>query len=1210
MSNTAKLKKKATELEQKKQFDKALQLYIQLLDEAGRDLDDADLQLYNRVGDLLMRQGNTSEALSYYEKAVDVYAERGFLNNAIALCSKILRQSPARTAVYYKLGKISANKGFKSDAKKNFLEYADRMQKAGQRDEAYRALKEFADLCPDQDDIRLMLAEMLSKENRKDEALDQLQTLYEKLEEEGRGAEARATLDRMKAIDPAVQPRSSGTYRSQKSNDLVFLDLSADLGGKESAPAAAAVAAPPPKRPTTPDIPALEGLSFHFLPEDGDDAAAAREAVEGLEATVPEAVLDDAAIDALLTMPEAVNTLEQVGELEAEIPPQAIEDLEPTAVAAEDDIDLVLEPPAELSGWEPTATDAPHASKTPILAPLIEDPLLSGSEFAELNLQNAAEPRPTPVHDLLLPTELPLLTPPVGGEALGPGMVAVDSPSPIELTALEVEATSDIDLESEMMAPISRTGDRAAIVADAPSAEAFVATDPLGMRVIATAHIPDEEPESPDLLVEATAEPLSDTAAGTDQSESASEDATELSEANEHAEELAAAAAPLLSTEEHDAAILAQLNEASIDAAFETAAVDAPPSDSTAVEVEPDVESVAEEEVVADGALMGDAPGFGDGDEEAGTFVPSPRLSALTLQPDSWTNDDVAEVLIDGEWRDEHVSDAVPATNDEPKRFDDLAAAMMWVPSDERDMPVDVGTPVAPDEDPAFAFHTPRSHLSFGGVEDQLRRRLELVPENWALRRQLGEVLLDSGDRDAGLYELDLAMVGYELSGDLHGAMEVADEIVRLVPVSVRHHQKRVEYAVRSGDRLRLVDAYMELGDALFRDGQADKAHAVYARVLELSPGHERATFALGTFAAPTEDAEPGRVGRPRGLTYITPEDAFAEWEAPAHVLGSFVSAKSGEQPATAEPEALPSDAQGDVPAEQVEGAGAEAVAGEQPSEVRPLEAQEGAAVEAERRYSEPAEEAATLSTDAGPGTPEAAGGRDEAVASEGTSGSVLDTESLRRAVERRNATETDSPAPASAAATEEPPILKRARSLTPVGARDDDFVDLGDWLRATEPEKTTRMVVEEARPSGDEQADFDDMLRRFKRGVAENVEEEDFASHYDLGVAYKEMGLTDEAIAQFQRALRGESHRIRSYEALGQCFVEKGQHAVASALLQRAVETSQVDDTQLVGVLYLLGYSMESMGRRSDAMRYYQRVFAVDIEFRDVAQRVAAMEH
>ncbi|HEX7122549.1 MAG TPA: tetratricopeptide repeat protein, partial [Gemmatimonadaceae bacterium] len=202
MSSVQKLKRRAMEFEQKRQLDRALELYVQLLDEAGRDLPDDDVPLYNRVGDLLMRKGDTAQALAYYERAVDAYAERGFLNNAIALCNKILRQSPGRTSIYYKLGKISARKGFRSDARKNFLEYADRMQKSGNLDEAFRALKEFAALYPEQDDIRLTLADLLSRENRKGEALEQLAALYEKYETEGRAVEARATIERMRAIDP------------------------------------------------------------------------------------------------------------------------------------------------------------------------------------------------------------------------------------------------------------------------------------------------------------------------------------------------------------------------------------------------------------------------------------------------------------------------------------------------------------------------------------------------------------------------------------------------------------------------------------------------------------------------------------------------------------------------------------------------------------------------------------------------------------------------------------------------------------------------------------------------------------------------------------------------------------------------------------------------------------------------------------------------
>jgi len=225
MSNIAKLKKKAAEFEQKKQYDKALELYQQVLDSSRASDEERDVPLYNRVGDLHFRAGNTDEAINYYEKAVDLYAEGGFFNNAIALCNKILRYSPNRSSAYYKLGLISAKKGFNSDAKQNFLEYADRMQKTGKLDEAFRALKEFADLCPGQDDVRLMLADQLTRADRKQEALEQLQFLYDTLEAEGRTTEAAATVQRMQALDPGFTPKKTTTPRQQKKEGLVFLDL-------------------------------------------------------------------------------------------------------------------------------------------------------------------------------------------------------------------------------------------------------------------------------------------------------------------------------------------------------------------------------------------------------------------------------------------------------------------------------------------------------------------------------------------------------------------------------------------------------------------------------------------------------------------------------------------------------------------------------------------------------------------------------------------------------------------------------------------------------------------------------------------------------------------------------------------------------------------------------------------------------------------------
>ncbi|OYV72079.1 MAG: hypothetical protein B7Z72_05565, partial [Gemmatimonadetes bacterium 21-71-4] len=333
---------------------------------------------------------------------------------------------------------------------------------------------------------------------------------------------------------------------------------------------------------------------------------------------------------------------------------------------------------------------------------------------------------------------------------------------------------------------------------------------------------------------------------------------------------------------------------------------------------------------------------------------------------------------------------------------------------------------------------------------EMLHAVVEGAPEDWDAHRELGEAMLEAGDRESGLQAFETAMRGYERDGNLEAAASMADEIVRADPGSVKHYQKRVEYAFRSNDKRRLVDAYLELADALFRGDQGDKARVIYRRVLDLSPHDPRAQAALS---------------------------------------------------------ALP-----EVPA----------------AEAAP-----------------------------GPGAPTA--------------------ERKSRPVE------------------------------TP---RDGgSFVNLGDLMREEEPPKDTRMVVAEEEPTGDEEADFTDMLRRFKQGVAENVEEEDYQSHYDLGIAYKEMGLLDEAISEFQKALRAADNRVRTYESIGQCFMEKAQYHMAATLLGRALHEKGMSDDQLIGVLYLLGRACEELGKPADALMYYQRIFVVDIQFRDVGDRMNALE-
>jgi tetratricopeptide (TPR) repeat protein len=189
-----------------------------------------------------------------------------------------------------------------------------------------------------------------------------------------------------------------------------------------------------------------------------------------------------------------------------------------------------------------------------------------------------------------------------------------------------------------------------------------------------------------------------------------------------------------------------------------------------------------------------------------------------------------------------------------------------------------------------------------------------------------------------------------------------------------------------------------------------------------------------------------------------------------------------------------------------------------------------------------------------------------------------------------------------------EPPAPPPAR-VPAAATAEADFVNLAEWLREEEAPKSTRMVAPDSEEEPSEQVEFGEMLAKFKQGVTSNVDDTDHESHYDLGIAYKEMGLLDEAISEFQKALRGTEQRVRTYEALGQCFVEKRQYQIAMTILQRALNDADASDDTLVGVLYLLGYASESLQKWGDAVGYYERVFTVDIQFRDVGDRLATVE-
>ena len=199
-------------------------------------------------------------------------------------------------------------------------------------------------------------------------------------------------------------------------------------------------------------------------------------------------------------------------------------------------------------------------------------------------------------------------------------------------------------------------------------------------------------------------------------------------------------------------------------------------------------------------------------------------------------------------------------------------------------------------------------------------------------------------------------------------------------------------------------------------------------------------------------------------------------------------------------------------------------------------------------------------------------------------------------------AIEEAAPAPEPAPAPPAPPA-----SPAEPAAPAQDYVDFGAMILGGGggDEKSTRFKVAYEEPSGDEEADFAKMLSQFKEKVSANLDSGDVRAHYDLGTAYKEMGLLEEAISSFQQALRANAEHLPTYELMGQTFIEMGQPEAAVRTLERALQLTPGVEDEFVGIYYYLARAFEALDRNDSAVEYYDRVFSLDINFADVTERL-----
>jgi tetratricopeptide (TPR) repeat protein len=127
----------------------------------------------------------------------------------------------------------------------------------------------------------------------------------------------------------------------------------------------------------------------------------------------------------------------------------------------------------------------------------------------------------------------------------------------------------------------------------------------------------------------------------------------------------------------------------------------------------------------------------------------------------------------------------------------------------------------------------------------------------------------------------------------------------------------------------------------------------------------------------------------------------------------------------------------------------------------------------------------------------------------------------------------------------------------------------------------------------------------------SEPAEEGDHETHYHLGIAYKEMGLMEDSIREFQDAVKfvsptdGTRRFFLCCNLLGHCFMEKEMPNVALMWYKRALDTSNLTEDELQGLRYEIANAYEEGGDREKALQYFEGIYAHNVDYRDVGMRL-----
>jgi tetratricopeptide (TPR) repeat protein len=175
-----------------------------------------------------------------------------------------------------------------------------------------------------------------------------------------------------------------------------------------------------------------------------------------------------------------------------------------------------------------------------------------------------------------------------------------------------------------------------------------------------------------------------------------------------------------------------------------------------------------------------------------------------------------------------------------------------------------------------------------------------------------------------------------------------------------------------------------------------------------------------------------------------------------------------------------------------------------------------------------------------------------------------------------------------------------------PASAKDDFFNFSAEVMSEVEdavviPAPTTAPRSRYA-PEGD--------FSQFKKGVEEQIGSEDAETHFNLGIAYREMGLINDAIGEFNHAMKDPARRFDCLTLKGICLLDKKDFEGAEASFKLGLSTSDLAENQKLSLFYELGLLYEAWDRPLDALDSFQSAADVDLFFRNVREKIQELRN